>query len=379
MAPGRPRIVVVHSSDELYGADRILLQVLAALDEHVDADVEVWLPDDVGHGPFPLCETLTTHGYRWRHGPVPVLRQAYRSPFGLLRLARSSWWVGRELRAARPDLVHLSSSACLLVAPVARLAGVARRSVHVQERWTGSAGRVLRLLARATTLRIAISEYVVAATRLGDPAPVVIPNCVDDAAERVEDEPGRGDTGLRVVVASRWNRWKGHRTLLRAWALAERPGHLVVLGGPPIVGEGVDVAALVDELVGRTDTIDIVGEVSDVAPYLAAADVLVLPSDEPEPFGLVTIEAFSLGRPVVASRAGGPLEIIDHGRTGWLFEPGDAAELATLLSEITPAMAAEAGVAARAVYDERFDPGQYRRRIADVIANHLGEANPPTA
>ena len=44
-----------------------------------------------------------------------------------------------------------------------------------------------------------------------------------------------------------------------------------------------------------------VGEVADIAPHLAAADVLVLPSDEPEPFGLVVIEAFSLSRPVVAS------------------------------------------------------------------------------
>jgi glycosyltransferase involved in cell wall biosynthesis len=361
----RPRVVLLHSSDEMYGADRMLLHVADAIRTGTPAGVEVWLPTDVAPAASALSAELTARGIVWRRTDVPVLRRAYLNPRGALRLARSGTRLWRALRVERPAVVWLGNSALLPAAPIAVLARVRHRVLHVQERWEGREAGVLRVLARFARTRIAIAPWVAAATGL-DPVPLVIENCVDDAAERsagstVPDGP------LTFVVASRWNRWKGHMTLLRAWDLAGCPGRLVVLGGPPPVGDAVDVPAVVGELVSRPDTVEIVGEVPDIAPYVAAADVVVLPSDEPEPFGLVVIEAFALSRPVVASDAGGPAGIITDGVDGWRYAIGDAEALADVLRSLTRERARAAGVEARATYQRRYVPERYHAQIAALV------------
>ncbi len=366
-------VVVVHPSDELYGADRMLLHVLEAIRALGGVSVEVWLPDDVPHGAHPLCVELSRRGIHWRHANLPVLRRAYLRPGGLVRMWRAARSLRRDLRAGDVDLLYCGTSACLLASPIARSVGVPHRIVHVQERWSGFERHVLRLLARSTTSRIAISQGVADRCRLVRPAPVVIPNCVDDRSIRPVEHATSANPvdGVRYVVASRWNRWKGHETLLRAWNDADCPGTLTVLGGPPPVGEGVDVRELVRRIVGNPESVRIVGEVPDATPYIADADVLVLPSDEPEPFGLVIIEAFALSRPVVASRAGGPLEIVDDGTTGWLYDIGDHRELAAVLRSVGRADAAAAGERAREVYEERFTCDRYREQIRTTITAEL--------
>lgn len=375
----RPRIVVVHSSDELYGADRMLLEIVEALTTIVGAEVEVWLPSDLPHGPTPLCHELDRRGVAVRHLDLPILRRALLRPRGLLGLAAGTLRLRRELRRSRASAVHCATSACLLAAPAARLAGIRVVSLHVQEIWTGTEAHLLRLLARFTTLRLTISRSVDTAAKLRRSE--VVENCVPGLDELLPgDDPAGRDGALHYVVASRWNAWKGHRTLLTAWARAGCPGRLTVLGGPPPSGERVDVAALVADLLGpspdRTGTVEIVGEVADIGPFLDAADVLVLPSDQPEPFGLVMVEAFAHGRPVIASRAGGPLEVVTSGDDGWLYPLADADALAVLLRSLDRDQVALAATRARATFEARFTPQRYRLRIASLytvaLASGLG-------
>jgi glycosyltransferase involved in cell wall biosynthesis len=380
----RHRILIVHSSDEMYGADRIVLQVVAAMRQLAGAGaespvaessfVEVWLPDDIVHGPTPLCHELERQGIPFRHFALPIIRRANLRPKGIVRLLRQAFSLRRALRRERFDMVYCMTSACLLAAPVARSAGVKSVALHVQEMWAGPEARLLRLLARFTTLRITISAAVDRAAHLQRPPSTIVDNCVPHptAIEPTEPTvpPVPADRRPRFVVASRWNAWKGHRTLIDAWNRAGCPGHLAVLGGPPPSGDRVDVAALAAS-VSDPSTIEIVGEVPDIAAYLTHADALVLPSDEPEPFGLVIIEAFGLGRAAIASRAGGPVDIIDDGVNGWLFTPGDADELAQLLGRLTVDELARAGEHARATYLERYTPEVYRARIGTLISAEL--------
>jgi glycosyltransferase involved in cell wall biosynthesis len=76
--------------------------------------------------------------------------------------------------------------------------------------------------------------------------------------------------------------------------------------------------------VGRVDAIE----------FLAEIDVLVAPSLWSEPFGLVLCEAMSCGVPVVASAVGGIPEIVEHGRCGFLFRPGDRDALRNYLMQM---------------------------------------------
>jgi len=159
--------------------------------------------------------------------------------------------------------------------------------------------------------------------------------------------------------------------LLQAWSLAGCPGHLTILGGPAPAGRSVDVPHLVSTLVPDVDTVTVVGEVPDIAPYIAESDVVLLPSDLPEGFGLVVVEAFAQGRPAIASRSGGTVDVITHGVDGWLFTPGDPVSLAAVFSSLTPAAVAEAGARSlRAA--ARHTPDRFQRTVRSLILDELG-------
>lgn len=352
MTAARRRLVFLHTSDELYGADRMLLEILRAVGP--DLDAEVWLPNDLAHPPeqLSLCTRLEAQGMRVRHVRLPILRRAYRTPRGLAALAGRAALLLRELRAARPDVVYCTTSAAFLCAPVARLAGVRQVTGHLQEIWTRSDAAALALPARACQRLLSISDAVAAALPAGLRARVtVVPNGTPEPARVV---PLDGRTGeLGYLVASRWNGWKGHRTLLAAWDRAGAPGHLVVLGGAPPSGDTTDVPALVAGL-RRPESVTVVGEVLDTSPYVEAADVVLVPSDQPEPFGLVAIEAFARGRPVVASAAGGLADVVTPGSDGWTFPPGDADALTKVLAGLTRPEVEAAGRHARQAYEARY-------------------------
>ena len=154
-------LVFVHSSDELYGADRMLLEMVdaARADPRVTS-LEVWLPIDLDH-PAPelsLCGRLEERGVTVRHLDLPVLRRSYRTPAGIARLAARGARLLAELRRVRATTVYCTSSATLLAAPVARLAGVPCVVGHVQEIWTAADRSVLTPPARCCRQLVAVSE-----------------------------------------------------------------------------------------------------------------------------------------------------------------------------------------------------------------------------
>ena len=343
------RMVFIHSSDERYGADRMLLEQLHGLPVGVDA--EVWVPTDLAHPAAPLCTEVERLGVPVRHADLPIVRRAYRSGRGLTALARRTLLLLPELRRARAEVVYCTTSATFLAAPVARLIGTPVVLGQVQEIWTGGDRRLLAAPAGACHRLLAISGAVAAELPARLRARTrVVPNGTPDPGP---PKPLDGRSGeLTFLVASRWNGWKGHATLLRAWDRLVS-GRLLVLGGPPPSGAATDVPRLVSEL-RRPDSVTIVGEVDDPARYLDMADVVVVPSERPEPFGLVAIEAFARGRPVIATSAGGLLEIVRDGVDGWLVPPGDVAALAGRMAGLGRADVIGAGRAAREGYERRF-------------------------
>jgi glycosyltransferase involved in cell wall biosynthesis len=97
-----------------------------------------------------------------------------------------------------------------------------------------------------------------------------------------------------------------------------------------IVGDGPHESRLTARIaeLGLENRVRMFGLQSDVEPFYQAADVFICPSMWAEAAGLVNLEAQSCGVPVVASRVGGIPEYVAEGRTGFLIEPGDSAELA---------------------------------------------------
>jgi glycosyltransferase involved in cell wall biosynthesis len=245
----------------------------------------------------------------------------------------------RLTRRIGVDIVHsnsLHSWYGWAVAAAARRPHVwSAREIVVQ---SGAALRVERSLARRADLVIAMSQAVAAQL---DPRNVAV---VHENADPEVFQPARAgafrarvgiaDDVLMVGVVGRIDTWKGIDVLLEAWphAKAARPDlHLVVAGGP-VVGKEDYFAALSARAAALTD-VHWLGPRNDVADLYADADVVAVPSTEPEPYGLVAVEALASGTPIVASDAGGLPEIIAsaHPGAGTLVPPGDVDALATAL------------------------------------------------
>ena len=122
-----------------------------------------------------------------------------------------------------------------------------------------------------------------------------------------------------------------------------------------------------DEIRARTRQYGLTARVSflpfqgDLGDIMHAVDVVVVPSTEPESFGLVAVEAMAAGKPVVASAHGGSLETIVHGSNGLLVQPGDGGELARVMERLasSPSERCRLGQYGRQHYSERFGIGRY--------------------
>lgn len=359
------RTMFVHSSNEMYGADKILVEILQSLPEKDRAGAIVHLPDDLPVRQGSLSTHLAGLGIRALVSPLPVLRRRYLTMRGAVPLVSRMWQTFRQIRRHKPEVVYCTTSAMILCLPLARLAGVKRVVLHVQEIWSPRESAVLGIFARlATEIYCISSASRQAITNKGARArSALIVNAHRDSGRDLK--PVRDNGPIKFVVASRWNSWKGHSTLLKAWDAAGCPGDLVILGGPPPIGKGVDVRQLVGSL-QNPESVTVVGEVDDIEPYIDDADFLVLPSDSPEPFGLVLVEAFARGRAVIASHGGGVVDIVEDGHNGLLFKIGSVEELSAVIKSVDRRQAMELGVNARRVYESKYSISAYRSRFLSL-------------
>jgi glycosyltransferase involved in cell wall biosynthesis len=143
----------------------------------------------------------------------------------------------------------------------------------------------------------------------------------------------------------------GVETLLKAWELLEGAVPLHIVGAGPL-------AETVRHAAESSPSIEYVGrlERSSVLALMRQAPTLIFPSEWYEPFGLVMVEAFACGLPVIGSRLASMAEIIDDGRTGLHFTPGDPADLAAKIqwAWTHPQEMQHMGMEARREYETKY-------------------------
>jgi glycosyltransferase involved in cell wall biosynthesis len=122
-----------------------------------------------------------------------------------------------------------------------------------------------------------------------------------------------------------------------------------------------------------TDRVIFTGLRNDVPRIMAASDVVVHSSSEPEPFGRVIVEAMVAGRPVVATAAGGVLDIIEDGKTGLLVPLKDAESMAKAIYQLLsqPERAKQIGQHAQHRARERFSVQQHCTAVQQVYQRLL--------
>ena len=142
-------------------------------------------------------------------------------------------------------------------------------------------------------------------------------------------EFGITESTALVSCAARLEPEKDISVLLEAFNVLLDSGIVATL---VIAGDGSQKSRLLAQIEksALTGKVILAGFRTDVHSIIAASDVFVLPSSN-ESFGLVLLEAMSLGVPVIAANAGGPLEIITNQSIGYLFESGSYSDLAEKL------------------------------------------------
>jgi glycosyltransferase involved in cell wall biosynthesis len=115
-----------------------------------------------------------------------------------------------------------------------------------------------------------------------------------------------------------------------------------------------------------------------VAAAMARAQALVAPSLCYESFGMVVVEAFAAGLPVIASRLGALAELVREGETGLLFTPGDPQDLAAKIrwAEAHPDAMARMGEKARQVYGDHYTAAANLPQLEAVYAQALSSRWP---
>lgn len=125
-----------------------------------------------------------------------------------------------------------------------------------------------------------------------------------------------------------------------------------------------------------SDRIEFAGLVTDVAIYYRRCTIVVHASIEPEPFGMVLIEAMAEARPVIASTHGAAQEIVEQGVEGYIVDPFDAEALAARMTELLakPEQAVSMGLRGQAKVRALYDPGIGARQFERL---YRGIARPP--
>lgn len=168
---------------------------------------------------------------------------------------------------------------------------------------------------------------------------------------------------------SRLSPWKGQHILIEA--LTHCPNAIALLVGDALFGEYEYVEQLHQQVkrLGLGDRVRFLGFRSDIPQLMSLCDLLAHTSTAPEPFGRVIVEAMLCGKPIVAAAAGGAVELIENGQTGWLTPPGDVMKLAEIINQCQtqPEATNALAVAGKIAATQHFNLSDIEQQIDSLL------------
>lgn len=275
-------------------------------------EVEVMRYPLFDHSPYPLALSAMMHEVTLREG-LNILHVHYAIPHA------TSAWIAKEMLGPESDLkiiTTLHGTDITLVGQDRSFEEITRFSITRSDGLTA----VSNYLREET-----VSHFGVERDRIE-----VIPNFVDTTIYDRTQYPCHKKflvaPGEKLLMhISNFRQVKRVRDVVRIFDRIQRqvPSKLV------FVGDGPDRASAVDEAaaLGLSNKVVFLGKQDSVAELLACADLFILPS-ESESFGLSALEAMSSGVPVIASRVGGVVEVVEDGVSGYLHDVGDVEAMA---------------------------------------------------
>jgi glycosyltransferase involved in cell wall biosynthesis len=384
-------ILFVHHSNDLYGADIVLLETVKHLDRSRFMPIVV-LPEDSRHI-GRLAPRLMDANVEVIFLPLAVMRRKYFKPARIaaffFELTGAIHALCHIIRTRHISVVHTNTLAVTAGAISSKISRVPH-VWHVHEILVDPV--LMRklmhwMVAKYATVAVCISEAVKAHLLADQPGAAprirVIPNGMDftrflttsNDAMAIRAKYGISADAPLIGMVGKVTRWKGQLVFANSARIILNycPDARFLAVGGVFDTEQFYMENFISEVekLGLKDHFHIVDYTPDVSGLLQSFDVFVLPSTSPEPFGLVLIEAMASAKAIVATAHGGPMEIITDGQTGLLIEPANPQAIAeaVLVLLSSPERRASLGNAARRDALERFSIKRYITDFQNLYAS----------
>lgn len=381
-----PVVLMVHQAAELYGSDKVLLLLVEGLLKEGSYWPVVVVPEQ-----GPLIKVLEDIGVEVHIAEVAKISRALFTLRGFMglpgRILKSMRALTRIVNGRQVAVVHTNTLAVLASAVWARFHRLPHvwhvHEILISPRLVREGfPMLLRLLAGRVmcnseqTLAWLVSEQPALKSRStvvfnGLPAPQVpTPEAIARFRQRVGAAPG----DVVITLVGRVSRLKGQAVFIEA------AGHLLAQGQDQLQGlkfvtlgdaapgqEGLpgSLRARIAQLGLQAHVVMLPFE-SDIVTVWQGTDIAVVPSIEPESFGMVAIEAMAASKPVVATQLGGLLDVVAAQETGLLVPPGDASALASAIAALAsdPSLRSRMGAAGLQRQKARFS---IQRQVIETL------------
>jgi len=340
------RILYLHAGAEMYGADKVLLELIKGLD-HKEFEVHVILPND-----GVLVEALRQVGAQVSVLDYPILRRKYFNPKGIVDYIRSYNFYAKQIALYAQehsiDMVHNNTAAVLEGIYLKRKFKLPLiwhvHEIIVKPKAISDFINMLmgRYADKIVTVSQAVANHIKQSPFIKDSQVKVIYNGVDNTvyypmdASSIREKFDIAQDALVIGMIGRVNAIKGQNDFIEAVEplLEKNEQAVAFLAGGVFPGEEwrleeLDKRIASSSVVSQIHRIDYYDKTSELYNMF---DIFVLPSIKPDSLPTVVLEAMACSKPVVGYNNGGIAEMVVDDKSGCLVKPNRPQELSNAIS-----------------------------------------------
>lgn len=340
------RILYLHAGAEMYGADKVLLELIKGLDSK-EFEAHVILPND-----GVLVEALRQVGAKVSVLDYPILRRKYFNPKGIADYIRSYNFYAKQIalyaREHSIDMVHNNTAAVLEGIYLKRKLKLPLiwhvHEIIVKPKAISDFINMLmgRYADKIVTVSQAVANHIKQSLFIKDSQVEVIYNGVDNAvyypmdASSIREKFDIAQDALVIGMIGRVNAIKGQNDFIEAVEplLEKNEQAVAFLAGGVFPGEEwrleeLDKRIASSSVVSQIHRIDYYDKTSELYNMF---DIFVLPSIKPDSLPTVVLEAMACSKPVVGYNNGGIAEMVVDDKSGCLVKPNRPQELSNAIS-----------------------------------------------